>query len=108
LNKYLKRAAIREDMGSIYKVAQYLGVAPNTLYRAQRKGGLADEHCVRIAELLRIEPIEVLAAKQADRASSDALREVWLDVVKKTTTVSGQPRAADMMVLRPFKELFVN
>ena len=63
---------------SDYGLAKLLNVSTPTLSRYQKHGRTFDDDvALRVAELLNLEPLKVLAAMQAERAKNAEVRKVW-------------------------------
>lgn len=77
LEKFINIAASDNHLGSYYQLARYLGVNPNTVYRARKTSTLSDSHCLRLALIINVSPFLVLAAKNADRAPDRATALLW-------------------------------
>ena len=70
--------------GSDYKVAKALNVKNSTVSRWRCQKGEADQaFALRIADLLEIDRMEVLANIQAASAKNADVRQVWVDLAKK-------------------------
>ncbi len=75
---YLDAVKTRLRLPSDYALKRVLGVTTQQIsfYRTG-KGQFGDDVCLRVAEILDIPPGRVLADVAAERAKSEAVREVW-------------------------------
>ena len=75
---YLDAVKIRLDLPSDYAIAKALSVTPSTVskYRLGRSAP-DDLVCARIAEILEIEPMEVIAAVHFERSTEPRARALW-------------------------------
>lgn len=80
LKNYLDEC--KEKTGSDYATAKALGFDRATLSQIRSRGTMKDENAVKVAELLGIEPGEVLLAAAMAR-SQGAVRTAWENVSKK-------------------------
>ncbi|WP_186082820.1 DUF3693 domain-containing protein [Burkholderia gladioli] len=84
--EYLDEVKARHDLPSDYAASKALGVTPSAIskYRLGR-AYFDDLTALRVAELLDINPLEVIAAANADRARDTDTRKVWENVWGKAT-----------------------
>jgi transcriptional regulator with XRE-family HTH domain len=86
VSDYLDAVKKRLDLPSDYAAAKALGVTPSAIskYRLGR-ASFDDLTCLRVAEILGIDEIEVIAAANAQRANDPRIRRVWENVWGKAT-----------------------
>ncbi|WP_244126221.1 hypothetical protein [Burkholderia gladioli] len=84
--EYLDAVKARLDLPSDYATAKVLGLTRAAVSK-QRSGQSAfdDLTAVRVAEILGIDPIEVIAAANAERARDDDARRTWERLWGKAT-----------------------
>ncbi|CAD9228386.1 Helix-turn-helix protein [Burkholderia cenocepacia] len=72
------------DLPSDYAAAKLLGVTRSAVshYRTGRTT-FDDSTAIRVAELLGVDPAEVFASMQYERAKSDEARAVWASLLEK-------------------------
>lgn len=68
--------------GSDYKTAQMMGIDRTVVSNIRKRGAIADENAIKVAELLGIDAGEVLLAAAMAR-SNGAVKEAWLNVSKR-------------------------
>jgi hypothetical protein len=84
--QYLDALKRRLDLPSDYAVAKVLGITRAAVSRYRQAGGAFDDlTAVRAAELLGLDPLEVIAASNAERARDDDARRVWERLWGKAT-----------------------
>jgi transcriptional regulator with XRE-family HTH domain len=79
--------AVREKLNipSDYATAKALGVTRSGVSRWRTGSGVPDTMvCVRMAEILEIEPLEIIAATEHARANDEPAREFWQSVWEKS------------------------
>ena len=72
------------DIPSDYAAAKVLGLTRSAVshYRTGRTS-FDDVTAVRVADLLGVDPAEVLASVQYERAKTDEVREAWASLLEK-------------------------
>ena len=87
--------------GSDYATAKAIGVERSVISSIRRREAIADENAVKVAELLGIDPGEVLLAAAMAR-SSGTVRQAWESVSKRAGIV------ASMLILAVLASGFSN
>lgn len=82
--EYLDAVKIALSLPSDYALAKYWGVSKQDIseYRSGKRT-LGEERAIAVALILGIDPAEPLIASHAERAKSDAAREVWVALFEK-------------------------
>ncbi|WP_186193353.1 helix-turn-helix domain-containing protein [Burkholderia gladioli] len=84
---YLDALRVELNLPSDYAAAKALGVTPSTVSKYRLGRSVFDEKvAIRVAELLQIEPIEVIAACKAESAPDEHIRSVWIGTWEKIST----------------------
>ena len=82
--EYICAIKLRENIESDYAVAKLLGVSRQSVSQYQLgKASFDDLTAVRAAELLGLNPLEVISAANAERAKSEDARRVWVGLWDK-------------------------
>lgn len=77
--EYLDAVKARHDLKSDYALAKLLHITPTTIYTYRAGRGEMDATtAVKVAELLAVNPLGVIAAVELARAKSEQSRKVWL------------------------------
>ncbi len=74
------KARYKPDAGELsdYRVSKLLGIKPQSVSVYRTKGGtLDDTTALKVAELLDLDPAEVLANMHAERAKDEKVRKIW-------------------------------
>lgn len=87
----------KEKTGSDYKTAQAMGLDRSVITNMRKRGAIADENAVKVAELLGIDPGEVLLAAAMAR-SQGAVRSAW-ESVSKRAGIAASIALAVMLIL---------
>lgn len=70
---------------SDYRIAQLLHVTKSCVSRWSRgKNGMGDAAAARLADLCGLDPVEVITELYLERAKTDASREYFQEVLKRT------------------------
>jgi transcriptional regulator with XRE-family HTH domain len=82
--EYLQAVKTRLEITSDYALAKALGITQSTIsgYRAGRSR-IDDDVALTIADILRIHPLQVIAAANAERAKTPEQRARWSGVMEK-------------------------
>jgi len=63
---------------------EYLGMAKQSWTKIQKGSGVSEKNAMRIAQILNIEPLEIMAISMALKAENNEIRDYWLKVAKNT------------------------
>lgn len=61
---------------------EYLGMAKQSWTKIQKGSGVSEKNAIRIAQVLGIEPLEIMAISMALKAENNEIRDYWLKVAK--------------------------
>jgi peptidyl-tRNA hydrolase len=62
---------------------EYLGMAKQGWTKIQKGGGVSEKNAMRIAQVLGIEPLEIMAISMALKAENNEIRDYWLKIAKE-------------------------
>ena len=78
-----KKLAIDSD----YALAKALGVSKQSVSRwSQGKGHFDDDVAIRVAEILGVNPVVILASMHAERSKTPQAQAVWFGLMEKFST----------------------
>lgn len=81
---YLDRVKAEKQISSDYALAKALGVQESALANYRHGRRVMDTYtAARVAELLRLDPMEVIAAAQVEREKDATKRAYWADWLKR-------------------------
>lgn len=87
--EYLDAVKAKLDLPSDYAAAKHLRVTRAAVSRYRNGDGTFDDTtAVRAAEILEIDPMEVIAAMNVERARDDETRALWERLWGKVTGVT--------------------
>lgn len=76
--EYLDAVKARLDLPSDYAIAKVLGITRAAVSRYRNGHGVFDDEvCFAVAEILDINPLEVIVAAQSERAKNDDSKAKW-------------------------------
>jgi transcriptional regulator with XRE-family HTH domain len=73
--------------GSDYKTAQALGITRQHLSAFRRGKAISDDMCYKLAELLKISPIEIIGERNAAKATDAKMRKKWEELARSVAAV---------------------
>jgi transcriptional regulator with XRE-family HTH domain len=73
---------LKEKLGSDYQTAEKMGVGRSVISQIRKRGAVSDENAVKMAQLLGIDPGEILIAAAMARSEGD-VKEAWKNVSKR-------------------------
>jgi len=80
INEYLDD--LKAKTGSDYKSAQAMGVDRSVITNMRKRSAMADENAIKVAELLEIDPSEILIVATLARCDG-RVKEAWLTLSKR-------------------------
>jgi len=77
--EWIDRAAHKLNGASDYAIAKRIGCRPSALsrYRKRPASTMDDQAAIGIAEILGLDPLQVIADQQAERAKNAKARDFW-------------------------------
>lgn len=61
---------------------EYIGMAKQAWTAIQKGTGVSEKNAIRIAQILNIDPMEIIAISMALKAKNNEIRNYWLKVAK--------------------------
>ncbi|MBU9320385.1 hypothetical protein KTE24_06900 [Burkholderia gladioli] len=84
---YLDAVKAKLDLPSDYAAAKHLRVTRASVSRYRLgEGAFDDTTALRVAEILGVDPLEVIASANAERARDDETRQLWVRTLEKIST----------------------
>lgn len=102
---YVDALRVKLNCRSDYELSKRLGIAHNVIGRYRKGGTFDNSFCVRAAELLGVEPFEVIADMELERAKTDAQREQWAKVMQRFSRIAAG-LAAPALLASQHSDLF--
>lgn len=87
--KYIEMAKTKLKTGSNYGLSKATGISEQCLSRYKSGKGVMDDYtAAKIAEVLEISPLEVIAAANAEREKNSEKRKFWEKLARVTATAA--------------------
>lgn len=83
-NDFLNAVKAKTGAVSDYALAPKIGLTKQMISRYRlKKDYFSDEYCLKVAEILEIDPAIVIAAIHAERAKNESEKRVWTDIFER-------------------------
>ena len=98
--EWIKKVRTALELTSDNQAAQHIGITRSavSMHKAGKVKALNDGQCMRVAELLGINPAEVIADQHAEATENPALKSVWQNMAK-TLSQSAALAVTDLALL---------
>ena len=63
---------------SYYETMAYIGMVPQGWTKIKAGGGISEKNAIRLAQALKIDPIEIMAVSNALKAENNEIKMIWL------------------------------
>lgn len=80
---YIDELKERLNLKSDYAVAQYLSIPRQSMTKIRNGYTLGHSKCLKIANALKIDPIEIIATVEAQKEKDPDLKAIWLKLAKE-------------------------
>lgn len=94
---YVDALRAKLDCKSDYELSKRLGIAHNVIGRYRKGGTFDNSFAVRTAELLGVDPFEVIGDMELERAKTDAQREHWAKVMQRFSRIAASAMIASFI-----------
>ena len=102
--EWIKKVRTALELTSDNQAAQHIGITRSavSMHKAGKVKALNDGQCMRVAELLGINPAEVIADQHAEATENPALKSVWQNMAK-TLSQSAALAITALALLQPME-----
>ena len=83
IKDYIELLKTTYNLDSYYKAMKYINMDRQAWTAIQKGGGISEKNALRLAQALKIDPIEIMAVSNALKAGSNEIRDVWLKLAKQ-------------------------
>lgn len=80
---YIDELKMKLRLESDYKVAQFLDVPRQSMTKVNNGDVLGKTKCMRIAQALKRDPIEIIATAEAEKEKDKELKAIWIKLAKE-------------------------
>jgi hypothetical protein len=83
IKNYIEQLKEQYQLDSYYKAMQFLEMDRQAWTNIQKGSGISEKNAMRLAQALKIDPIEIMAVSNALKANTNEIRDVWLKLAKE-------------------------
>ena len=80
---YIEKLKTTYNFNSYYKTMAYIGMTSQGWAKIKAGGGISEKNAIRLAQALKIDPVEIMAVSNALKAENNEIRNVWLKLAKE-------------------------
>jgi len=80
---YIEQLKKTYKINSYYKAMEFLEMDRQAWTKIQKGGGISEKNAIRLANALKISPIEIMAVSNALKAPNNEIRDIWLKLAKE-------------------------
>ena len=80
---YIEDLKIHQNLTSDYAVANFLDIPRQSMTKVNNGTPLGKDKCMRMAQALKIDPMEIIATAEAQKTKNPELKAVWLKLAKE-------------------------
>lgn len=79
---YLEKVKEKQNLNSDWALARFLGITPQAMTKIRKGGSLNDYTALKVAEALGINPLEVIATANREKAKGAEEKAAWERILK--------------------------
>ena len=83
IKEYIEKLKTMYELDSYYKAMKFLDMDRQAWTNIQKGSGISEKNAMRLAQALKIDPIEIMAISNALKAGKNEIRDVWLKLAKE-------------------------
>ena len=83
---YIEELKERYSLKSYYESMAYLDMQPQGWTKIKNGGGISEKNAIRLAQALKIDPLEIMAVSNALKAENNEIKAVWIRLAKEKET----------------------
>jgi len=83
IEPYIEEVKTRLNITSYGETMRYLGMHKQAWTAIQKGTGVSEKNAIRIAQVLGIDPIEILAVSLALKAKNREQRDIWVKLARR-------------------------
>lgn len=80
---YIEKLKEDYNLPSYYKAMEFIGMGVQGWTKIKAGGGISEKNAIRLAQALRIDPIEIMAVSNALKAENNEIKMIWLKLAKQ-------------------------
>lgn len=82
-DSYIDELKKKLDITSDYGIAKYLGIPAQSMTKIRNGEVLRADRCLKIANALNRDPLEIIATARAQKEKNPELKAVWVKLAKE-------------------------
>lgn len=71
------------SLKSYYKAMAYIGMGTQGWTKIKKGGGISEKNAIRLAQALKIDPLEIMAVSNALKAENNEIKMIWLKLAEQ-------------------------
>ncbi len=83
IKDYIEMLKSMYGLKSYYKAMAFIDMVPQGWTKIKNGGGISEKAAVRLAQALKIDPIEIMAISNALKAENNEIKMIWLKLAKQ-------------------------
>ena len=80
---YIEKLKEMYGLNSYYKAMSYIGMNVQGWTKIKAGGGISEKNAIRLAQALKIDPIEIMAVSNALKAENNEIKMVWIKLARQ-------------------------
>jgi hypothetical protein len=80
---YIEELKEKYNLESYYKSMAFIGMERQAWSKIQKGQGLSEKNAIRLAQALKIDPLEIIAVSNALKAENNEIKMMWLKLAKE-------------------------
>jgi hypothetical protein len=92
IKDYIEELRETYKLESYYQAMKFLEMDRQAWTNIQKGSGISEKNAVRLAQALKIDPIEIMAISNALKAANNEIRDIWLKLAKEKEEERQQKR----------------
>jgi uncharacterized Zn finger protein len=80
---YIEQLKETYSLKSYYKAMEFLGMGVQSWTKIKAGGGISEKNAIRLAQALKIDPLEIMAVSNSLKAENKEIQSVWLRLAKQ-------------------------
>jgi hypothetical protein len=82
ISQYINEVKSLLKLKTYPETMEYIGMQKQAWTKIQKGTGVSEKNAIRIAQILGIDPLEIIAVSMALKAENNEIRDFWLKVAK--------------------------
>ena len=97
IKDYIEKLKEMYGLKSYYKAMAYIDMVPQGWTKIKAGGGISEKAAIRLAQALKIDPIEIMAVSNALKAENNEIKMIWLKLAKQKEKERNQKEETEII-----------